>query len=91
MKKEIATGIGEFIAALWMMGAVLLFYVFMATAMHGTPVPGWYGGVLCAVVAIPPALGIPALVLRVLGSRHRGERYGVIGAEDICRIMGGAK
>ncbi len=87
IKKEIATGAAEFAGLLALISEVLIFWEVAAAIMHNTPIHAW-----CAALAAVLILsGVCAAAIAAARCLHRRpvRRYGVIGADAICKIMRG--
>lgn len=88
MKHDFLCAIQEFCAALLIFGEVILFWAVIAALANGTAIPAW-----CAWLMRVLVIGAASAAVIFLGGKLRralpakNARRGVIGAEEICRIL----
>lgn len=88
MKHDILCAIRELCAALLLFGEVLFFWTVGAALANGTAIPPWCAWFLRAAVIGAAAAAVIFLCGRIRRALPaRNARRGVIGAEEICRIM----
>lgn len=92
--KEIAIAAAEFAAMIWFIVAVMTGYCTACIGLYAMPSPDWYAfGVRFTLGAPLSALiiALAACAVRYAVQARKPVRFGVIGAETICRALEGKR